>query len=136
MDVSLIILLGLIACLIFPLLRQRYGANEREEFIQNYVFSAELSKATLKAHPDLNQEQAGKVLEGLREYFQICLNYRCKNVGMPSKLVDTAWHEFILRTREYQEFCDNAFGKFLHHTPNGQKPLKKKQTKRSRERGK
>ena len=36
---------------------------------------------------------------------------------MPSQAVDAAWHEFILMTREYQSFCDEAFGYYLHHTP-------------------
>lgn len=125
MDISLFILLGLIACLLFPLLRQRFDSSKREDFIKNYVFSADLHNAIMKEHPDLDREQTNKILEGLREYFQICLGYRCKNVGMPSKLVDTAWHEFILRTREYKEFCDNAFGNFLHHTPNGSKTSRK-----------
>ncbi|WP_218044237.1 glycine-rich domain-containing protein [Kiloniella majae] len=36
---------------------------------------------------------------------------------MPSQVVDVAWHEFILFTREYHDFCKKAFGRFLHHTP-------------------
>jgi hypothetical protein len=36
---------------------------------------------------------------------------------MPSRAVDIAWHEFILMTREYQSFCDEAFGYYLHHSP-------------------
>jgi hypothetical protein len=33
-------------------------------------------------------------------------------------LVDQVWHEMILDTRMYKEFCDAAFnGKFLHHDP-------------------
>ena len=36
---------------------------------------------------------------------------------MPSKIVDEAWHEMILRTREYTNFCQRAFGDYLHHTP-------------------
>lgn len=36
---------------------------------------------------------------------------------MPSKLVDDAWHEFILDSVSYVEFCDQAFGEYLHHTP-------------------
>jgi hypothetical protein len=31
--------------------------------------------------------------------------------------LDDLWHEFILYTRNYQQFCDQAFGRFLHHTP-------------------
>jgi hypothetical protein len=39
-------------------------------------------------------------------------------IGMPSRVVDDAWHEFILMTRLYHQFCDGAFGRYLHHTPN------------------
>ncbi len=31
--------------------------------------------------------------------------------------IDAFWHEFILDTRAYQEFCDQYFGIFLHHVP-------------------
>lgn len=36
---------------------------------------------------------------------------------MPSHVVDVAWHEFILYTRDYQQFCERGFGRFLHHVP-------------------
>lgn len=36
---------------------------------------------------------------------------------MPSQVADDLWHEFILSTRHYQLFCDQAFGRFLHHSP-------------------
>lgn len=37
----------------------------------------------------------------------------------PSHRVDLAWHELILFTRAYHEFCDQQFGKFVHHQPGG-----------------
>lgn len=36
---------------------------------------------------------------------------------MLSQAVDTAWHEFILFTRHYEDFCRHAVGRFIHHTP-------------------
>jgi hypothetical protein len=36
---------------------------------------------------------------------------------MPSQAVDDLWHEFILYTKAYDAFCQQAFGGFLHHTP-------------------
>jgi hypothetical protein len=36
---------------------------------------------------------------------------------MPSRLVDEAWHEFILDSLSYTRFCEVAFGGYLHHTP-------------------
>ena len=38
-------------------------------------------------------------------------------VDMSSQVVDVAWHEFILDTKDYQYFCKLAFDRFLHHTP-------------------
>jgi len=35
----------------------------------------------------------------------------------PSPEVDEYWHKFILDTREYQQFCDEVLGQFIHHTP-------------------
>ncbi len=35
----------------------------------------------------------------------------------PSARVDLAWHEFLLFTRTYQMFCEEHFGKIIHHEP-------------------
>ena len=35
----------------------------------------------------------------------------------PSKKVDRAWHEFLLFTRLYHDFCEGRYGRFLHHDP-------------------
>ena len=40
-------------------------------------------------------------------------------IGMPSHAVDEAWHGFILCTERYAAFCDDAYGGFLHHHPDG-----------------
>jgi hypothetical protein len=57
------------------------------------------------------------VMMGLKQYFQVCNLAGKQFVSMPSQVVDDAWHEFILFTRQYQIFCKGAFGRFLHHVP-------------------
>lgn len=37
----------------------------------------------------------------------------------PSLKVDYAWHEFILFTRCYHDFCNQHFGRYIHHHPGG-----------------
>lgn len=105
---------------IFLRKRRRALQRQRAEFIQRYTFPAELRNRLQRNH-DLSLENSGRVLEGLRQYFLACLSAQrrsiANNVGMPSKAVDAAWHEFILLTKEYAKFCEQAFGKFLHHTP-------------------
>ena len=37
---------------------------------------------------------------------------------MISETVDEVWHNFILFTPQYREFCFDVFGQFLYHQPN------------------
>jgi hypothetical protein len=39
------------------------------------------------------------------------------SLGMMSTEVDNLWHTFLLFTKEYQAFCNDMFGKFIHHSP-------------------
>jgi len=40
----------------------------------------------------------------------------------PSMRVDTVWHEFILFTKYYSKFCQEHFGRYVHHSPGGDGP--------------
>lgn len=35
----------------------------------------------------------------------------------PLTRLDPAWHAFILHTEAYTEFCQQNFGRYLHHRP-------------------
>lgn len=91
--------------------------KHREYLIQTYVFPDSIKESIIKKYPHVSPEQAGGVVEGLREYFQVCNAAGKSMVSMPSQVVDVAWHEFILFTRKYQHFCNRALGHYLHHTP-------------------
>lgn len=41
-----------------------------------------------------------------------------EELGMHSSEVDEIWHNFILFTREYAEFCQKICGHMIHHRPN------------------
>lgn len=43
-------------------------------------------------------------------------------IGMSSHAVDEAWHGLILCTERYAAFCAAAYGRFLHHFPEGAGP--------------
>ncbi len=95
----------------------------RREFIQSYSFPSALTDKVSRKHTHLSREQVAQVFDGLRQYFLVCLNGRAVDgriMGMPSKVVDEAWHEFILMTNDYMRFCEQAFGKYLHHSPHPQ----------------
>ena len=86
-------------------------------FIKNYNFSPVLMRRVQAQHDYLSDVDMKKVVEATRDYFYICNQAKGKMVAMPSEIVDVFWHEFLLFTREYQDFCKKGIGRFLHHTP-------------------
>ena len=87
------------------------------DFIRTYGFPAGLLDRFAARYPDLSAKDRHLVSRGLRQFFLAYLKGGRQFVSMPSQVVDDLWHEFILYTRHYQAFCQQAFGRFLHHTP-------------------
>src|SRR5262245_27504025 len=82
------------------------------------VAALDLPPAVFKTCPWQPRELVEK---GLRQWLRCCAGaLRDKQViGMPSNAVDEAWHGLILCTARYSAFCDRAYGRFLHHHPEG-----------------
>lgn len=72
-----------------------------------------------KTYPGLDDAAIADIERGLRQYFAAQLAARGRLLAMPSNAVDALWHAFILDTRRYEAFCRQAFGRMLHHVPDG-----------------
>jgi hypothetical protein len=68
-------------------------------------------------HPDLTAGGIRTAEDATRQWFRLAAAHPRAALAMPSVVVDEVWHEFVLHTREYADFCDAAFGRFLHHEP-------------------
>ena len=90
---------------------------KRIAFIRNYQWPPGLLDKLEQRHPTLTPDNLPLVSQGLKQFFLAHLMSDRKFVSMPSQIADHLWHEFILYTREYQQFCTAAFGRFMHHTP-------------------
>ncbi len=101
----------------FAVLFARARKRRREAFIEAFRFPDAVLEKTAARYPHLDAGGRRLVERGLRDYFHACNDAGRQLVSMPSQVVDVAWHEFILFTRRYQEFCGKSFGRFLHHTP-------------------
>ena len=86
-------------------------------FIKSYLFHKSIKNKIYNKHPQLTPDESHLVFRALRDYFWMCNKANRNMVAMPSQIVDEAWHEFILFTRNYEQFCSKALGRFLHHTP-------------------
>jgi hypothetical protein len=92
-------------------------------FERSYIAAAELEllPAMFKTCP---WRPRNLIKTGLRQWLRCCAAALRDDqlIGMPSRAVDEAWHGLILCTARYQEFCNEAYGQFMHHHPVGGAP--------------
>lgn len=91
---------------------------QQRHALKDYTFPARYMKEVQQRYPHLSLTEIERAYEQLRVYFRICWKQSPDAVTMPSRLVDVCWHTFIIDTRAYQQFCQDIFGRFLHHQPN------------------
>lgn len=89
----------------------------RERFLREAPMPQFLKRKLRQVYPHLTQKDAELVERGLRQFFLACHRSPRKFVAMPSRVVDAMWHEFILHTQAYRDWCALVLGRFLHHTP-------------------
>lgn len=106
-----------ITIVIIVWLFSRWEQMARAEYIRTYMFPPGLLQKLVQRRPQLALKEQQMVARGLRQFFLAHLKSGRRFVSMPSQVVDELWHEFILYTRHYEQFCQKAFGRFLHHTP-------------------
>jgi hypothetical protein len=111
------VLVSVIAAGFATFMWQRWRRLQRIEYIRSYRFPPGLFAQLAKHRPALGVKEQQLVARALRQFFLAYLRADRQRVAMPSQVVDELWHEFILYTRNYELFCQRAFGGFLHHTP-------------------
>lgn len=111
---GLLVIIVLFAVVVIWRVIARY---RRAEFIRNYQFPKGLFDKLAARRPELARKDIALVSRGLRHYFLAYLRSGRRFVSMPSQAADDLWHEFILYTRNYEQFCRQAFGGFFHHSP-------------------
>lgn len=110
--------IGLIVSIVIAIwLFYQWEKMSRAEYIRTYMFPPGLLQKFAEHRPQLVLKDQQMVARGLRQFFLAHLKSGRRYVSMPSQVVDDLWHEFILYTRHYEQFCSKAFGRFLHHTP-------------------
>jgi hypothetical protein len=112
-----VIVVGTVSVFVWLTLRKTRDQVAQEAFIRHGVLPLGLFERLRHKHPHLTLKDCQLVANGLRQFFLVYHHSGFKFVAMPSQVVDDLWHEFILFTRDYDAFCQQAFGHFLHHTP-------------------
>jgi hypothetical protein len=66
-------------------------------------------------HLKVTEEQAGQLFLDVQKFLWMAA--QSSQPCIPTPLIDDAWHEFMLYTREYEQFCKTYCGGFMHHEP-------------------
>lgn len=65
----------------------------------------------------VNAAQALRHERELKRYLVLCSEH--PETSLPiTPMLDEFWHEFLLHTRDYMEFCGKLGSGFIHHVPN------------------
>lgn len=70
----------------------------------------------------VSEEEATERFEETKKFLYICARRRSESYA-PSIKIDEMWHQFILHTTSYFEFCEKAGG-YLHHIPSENPEIK------------
>lgn len=65
----------------------------------------------------LSREEAEELFADMKRF--LFLAATVSEPLAPTERIDEAWHNFILFTKDYQWFCREHFGTFIHHIPVG-----------------
>lgn len=70
--------------------------------------------ACLVEHDGLTPDEARVLFKDTLKF--LALTDSGVKLAPPAK-IDLGWHNFILHTRDYADFCQQCFGHFIHHEP-------------------
>ncbi len=113
-------ILALACFVVFMEFRQDAAKHkEQQRWIAGFDFSAMYFAEVKNRYPLRSTDEIADAFEQLRAYFLLCWQRSSLPVVMPSGLVDDCWQTMILNTRQYHKFCNCAFGRYLHHEPDG-----------------
>lgn len=79
----------------------------------------------LKARIAETAEEAESLFLEAKKYIVLAHSDDTKIWQMHSLRVDEAWHQFILFTAQYADFCQRFFGRYIHHAPSNAPKLEK-----------
>lgn len=91
---------------------------------QTEAFSAALAhqapfliEKLLKERIARTADEAEALFSEVKKYIVLVRSDETRIWEMHSLRVDEAWHQFILFTAQYMDFCQRFFGRYIHHSP-------------------
>ena len=91
--------------------RQKLLLGKLDSFEAPYLEEKLMEKGLFSSH-----EEYAEAFGEFKKYVALTMIYG-GNMSMTSKKVDEVWHQFILFTPQYHQFCNGFLGRYMHHLP-------------------
>ncbi|MEU4362561.1 hypothetical protein [Promicromonospora sp. NPDC023987] len=88
--------------------------REGRELVEPELFHRIVQRVAEEHDHDLSM--AGRIVDQALAFLGTTATHQGRPLS-PSEIVNPGWHEFILHTVDYVEFCERIAGRFLHHVP-------------------
>jgi hypothetical protein len=75
-----------------------------------------LVRQLINEHDGMTGDRAVRTVGQAVAFLKTCVDNPGRHFR-PSRAVDLGWHQFILNTQDYAEFCQRVAGYFIHHVP-------------------
>lgn len=85
--------------------------------ISNYSFEFLKERLLIEENSLTTIEEIDVAIEEFKKFLSL-IAMEIKPLAMISPKVDEVWHQFILFTEKYNDFCEKIMGRFIHHKPN------------------
>lgn len=86
-----------------------------DELISTGVRSRLIMQLVIE-HSGMTGDEAARIVNQAVAFLKTCVDHPGQHLR-PSRKVDLGWHQFILNTVDYAEFCQRVAGYFIHHVP-------------------
>ncbi|KAK3251695.1 hypothetical protein CYMTET_31835 [Cymbomonas tetramitiformis] len=93
--------------------------------VSHLVYERARQRSALDLPPLEDKENAKELVKHYCEFMSVLRESFLPNQYQdlsPPPMVDLVWHEHILDTKGYHQFCAAHFGDFVHHNANGSLP--------------
>ncbi|WP_052250038.1 hypothetical protein [Flavobacterium sp. KMS] len=70
----------------------------------------------------IEESEAVSIFQETKKWLWLCSNVNFNFISDDSIIIiDEMWHNFILFTKDYNDFCQTYFGQYIHHQPKTRK---------------
>jgi hypothetical protein len=100
-----------------PPRRQLIDEHLWSRLVRRIAADLEFQQSFGKESNGSQRRWAERILDQALAFLRLCAEGQ-DGPYSPSPLVDIGWHNYLMYTAEYEEFCLRIAGRFIHHRPN------------------